>query len=156
MVNRMNKFSPNISTPSKPLSELLSTKKSWLLTPSQEEAFQKLKEEISSPRVLAIYNPESKMKISADASAYGIGRVILQSDEDTWKPVGFASRALSDTECRYAKIERKPWHSHGHARSFWATFLVKKSSLKLTTSSWFPYWERKVWIHSPTSSQVST
>ena len=33
----------------------------------------KLKEEISSPRVLALYDTEAKTKVSADASAHGIG-----------------------------------------------------------------------------------
>ena len=87
MVNQMSKFSPNIAQISKPLRDLLSTKNSWTWTTSQEESFKKLKEEISSPRVLSMYDVAAKTKISADASAYSIGSVLLQQKNDKWCPV---------------------------------------------------------------------
>ena len=107
MVNQMSKFSPNIAQISKPLRDLLSTKNSWAWTGSQEESFRKLKEELSSTRVLALYNVAAKTKISADASSYGLGAVLLQQQEDKWRPVAFASRSLSETECHYAHIEKE-------------------------------------------------
>ena len=70
MVNQMGKFSPNIAHISKPLRELLSTKNTWIWMSAQEESFNKLKEELSSPRVLALYDMSARTKISADASAY--------------------------------------------------------------------------------------
>ena len=110
MVNQMSKFSPTIAHFSKPLRELLSTKNSWTWEASQAESFKKLKEEISSPRVLALYDPAAKTKVSADASAYGLGAVLLQQQQesqDQWRPIAFASRALSETELRYAQIEKE-------------------------------------------------
>ena len=107
MVNQMNKFSPNIANLSQPLRELLSTKRMWVWTPRHKEAFQKLKEEVTSPRVLALYDVEAETKISADASAYGLGAVLLQRHGDDWKPVAFASRALTETETRCAQIEKE-------------------------------------------------
>ena len=77
MVNQMTKFSPNIAHISKPLRELLSTRNAWTWTATQEHSFNKLKEEISSPRVLALYDTSARTKISADASAYGLGAVLL-------------------------------------------------------------------------------
>ena len=106
-MNQMTKFSPNIAHLSKPLRELLSTKNVWTWTDTQEEPFNKLKEEISSPRVLALYDPSASTKVSADASAYGLGAVLLQQQDDKWRPVAFASRALSETELRYAQIEKE-------------------------------------------------
>ena len=107
MVNQMTKFSPNIAHLSKPLWELLSTKNVWTWTDTQEESFNKLKEDISSPRVLALYDPSATTKVSADASAYGLGAVLLQQQDDKWHPVAFASCALSETELQYAQIEKE-------------------------------------------------
>ena len=107
MVNQMNRFSPHLAQLSQPLRELLSSKKTWIWGPAQQEAFEKLKSEIATPRVLAHYDVTADTKISADASSYGLGAVLLQSQSDTWKPVVFASRSLTDTECRYAQIEKE-------------------------------------------------
>ena len=107
MVNQMTKFSPNIAQISKPLRELLSSKNAWSWEATQENSFSKLKAEISSPRVLALYDPSVKTKISAEASAYGLGAVLLQKQQDQWRPIAFSSRSLSETELRYAQIEKE-------------------------------------------------
>ena len=74
---------------------------------TQENSFSNLKAEISSPRVLALYDPSAKTKISADASAYGLGAVLFQKQQDQWRPIAFSSRSLSETELRYAQIEKE-------------------------------------------------
>ena len=50
-----------------------------------------LKNEITKPAVLALYDPAADMKISADALSYGLGAVLLQRDKNGWIPVAFAS-----------------------------------------------------------------
>ena len=107
MVNQMNRFSPHLAQLSQPLRELLSSKKTWIWGPAQQETFEKLKSEIATPRVLAHYDVTADTKISADASSYGLGAVLLQSQSDTWKPVAFTSRSLTDTERTYAQIEKE-------------------------------------------------
>ena len=44
----------------------------------QDDAFDKLKTDLSSNRVLALYNPERETVVSADASIFGLGAVIMQ------------------------------------------------------------------------------
>ena len=52
-----------------------------------------------------LYNAETK--VSADASVYRLGAVLLQkSHNQQWTPVAHASRSLAVTEMRYAQIEK--------------------------------------------------
>lgn len=70
-------------------------------------AFEKVKSDLTSERVLAQYKPNAKTKVSADASAFGIGGVLCQLQENReWRPVAFISHSLSDTEQRYAQVEK--------------------------------------------------
>ena len=58
--------------------------------------------------VLALYDPNRETKISADASSFGLGGVLLQKQDDqTWRPVMFISRALTPVEYRYAQIQKE-------------------------------------------------
>ena len=88
MVNQLGKFTPHLAELAQQLRELLSTKKAWTWGPPQEKAFQDIKNEMVKPTILAIYNPDAPTKISADASAFGLGAVLLQQhSEERWKPV---------------------------------------------------------------------
>ena len=60
MANQLGKFSPNLAQCPQPLREPLSPRKSWVWGPAQEEAFQKVKEELTKPTVLALYNPKPR------------------------------------------------------------------------------------------------
>ena len=107
MINQLGKFSPNLASITQPLRELMSSNSAWIWGPAQEQSFQASKDELSKPTVLALYNPESKTKLSADASSYGLGAVLLQEHDHEWKPVVYASRSLTETESRYAQIEKE-------------------------------------------------
>jgi hypothetical protein len=78
MVNQLSKFTSDIVHLSQPLQELLSTRKSWLWGPAQEEAFAQIKHALVKPTVLASYNLELPTEIRSDASTYGLGAVLLQ------------------------------------------------------------------------------
>lgn len=47
------------------------------------------------------------MKISANASSYGLGAILLQHIVNTWKPEVYGYRALCETEAKYAQIEKE-------------------------------------------------
>ena len=85
---------------------MLTKSKSWTWGQPQERAFKEVKEELSKPTTLAYYDSEAPTKISADASSYGLGAVLLQQLDSQWKPIAYASRSMSETEKRYAQIEK--------------------------------------------------
>ena len=95
---------------SQPLRELLSTRCSWLWEHPQEQAFTRIKDELTRPTVLELYNPQKKVKVSADASSHGLGTVLLQEARDNWKPIAYASLSMTYTEKLYTQIERKLCH----------------------------------------------
>lgn len=57
--------------------------------------------------VLKFFDERRKTKLSADASKFGLGAVLLQQFGSRWHPVSYASRALTATECNYAQIEKE-------------------------------------------------
>ena len=107
MANQLARFSPQLSSNTKPLRDLLSSRNTWIWRPAQQDTFDKVKAELSSPTTLALYDPGRPTKISANSSSYGLGGVLLQKHKDEWKPVSIESRSLTPTEQNYAQIEKE-------------------------------------------------
>ena len=107
MINQCGKFSPNLAELTKPLRALLTKNCKWHWSQPQNDAYAAVKEEIVKPTVLALYNPAADTRISADASSFGLGAVLLQKEDKVWRAVTFASRAMTDTEHLYAQIEKE-------------------------------------------------
>ena len=71
---------------------------------SQDQSVQAIKQELTKPTVLALYNLEAKMKVCADASTFGLVAVLLQQQQSEWKPVAYAARTMSEIKQRYSQI----------------------------------------------------
>ncbi len=65
--------------------------------------------DVRTPRVLAVYSPKADMQVSADASYFSLGAVLIQKwpESSDWKPAVFISRGLSDAEKHYVHIEKE-------------------------------------------------
>ncbi|XP_034023519.1 uncharacterized protein K02A2.6-like [Thalassophryne amazonica] len=107
MVNYVGKFSPRIAELTQPLRDLLKTDKDWVWGSAEQRAFDELRKELSSPTVLAQYCLHRET-IAADASSFGLGGVLSQKQQSgVSSPIAFISRSMTDTERRYAQIEKE-------------------------------------------------
>ena len=102
-----NSLQTYVAELSKPLRELLSAKKAWLWTPTQEKAFTNLKKELITSNILTLYDPTADTTISADASSHGLGAVLQQKVQGQWHPVAYASCSMICTESQYTQIEKE-------------------------------------------------
>lgn len=99
----LGKFIPNLSSITAPIRTLLkeNTEFSWQL--AQQKAFENLKKTCCNLPVLKFYDVNEPVEIQCDASQFALGAVLLQNGS----PIAYASRSLTDTEKRYAQIEKE-------------------------------------------------
>ena len=103
LIMYLSPFIPGLSTLTTPLHELLKRYTDFIWKCTYDATFQQVKEAVISDTTLRYFNPSLPMTIQVDASQVGLGAALLQNG----KPIAFASKALTETECRYANIERE-------------------------------------------------
>ena len=108
MYNHLSKFAPNLAEKTKLLRELLNKHNQWTWEEPQRKAFAEVKQALVTSPVLSLFDQNRETVVSADASSYGIGTVLLQRQlEGELKPISYISRSLTPTEQRYAQIEKE-------------------------------------------------
>ena len=103
LVTYLSPFIPGLSTLTAPLQELVKKDTDFTWNCTYNTAFEQIKEAIISDTTLRYFNPSLPMTIQVDASQVGLSAALLQNG----KPIAFASKALTNTECQYANIERE-------------------------------------------------
>ena len=95
------RFIPGFTKVAKPLMELTG-KKEWKWKDEEKDTFNKPKNKIMNPPILAIPDSKRKMRLKTDISGYTIGGVLSQQQEDdSWKPIVYLSRTMNETERNY-------------------------------------------------------
>ena len=105
MVTYMGNFMPHLSHHTEPLWAMLKQEAVFHWDEMANASFQKIKDLIAktATQPLRYYDQRKPMTVQADASQRGLGTCLLQEGQ----PIAFASKSLTDTETRYANIERK-------------------------------------------------
>lgn len=99
MVSYLSKYLKDYSVIAAPLNELRKKNCKFKFTQQCMNAFQKLKEMICSPPVLAIPNLNAEFELYTDASEIGCGGALMQKDEfGVSKPVSYFSKKFTESE----------------------------------------------------------
>ncbi|GFV74570.1 transposon Tf2-9 polyprotein [Trichonephila clavipes] len=109
LVNFYGKFCENLATIANPLNNLTKKKNvRFLWSKDCQVAFEQIKKEICSPKILVHYDPSLPLTLASDASPVGIGCVLSHVYPDgSERPIAFASRTLTGSEKNTPKLIRK-------------------------------------------------
>ena len=125
------KFIPNLADIASPL-QLLNKNSEFCWSDPQKQAFLQIKQALTTAPILSHFAPGRPTRVGADASSYGLGAVLEQKNGDLpWRPVCYASRTLSDTEKRYAQVEKEALASTWACEKF-KQYLIGQTFLILT------------------------
>ena len=124
----LSPFIQDFSSKTSILRDLLKNDADFIWEPHHQAAMDKLKQEVSESSVLQFYDTASPVYLQCDASLRGLGVALLQRDQEgRFRPVAYASKALSPAEQRYSCIEREllaivfgveRFHTYVYGRTF--------------------------------------
>ena len=105
MVLYMGNFVPHLSHHTEPLRAMLKQEAVFAWDEMANASFQKIKDLIakSATKPLRYYDRTKPVTVQADASQRGLGACLLQDGQ----PIAYTSKSFTDTETRYANIERE-------------------------------------------------
>lgn len=108
LVGYYRRFIKDFSKISRPMTKFLK-KDSTIDTKDSSyiNAFNTLKQILSTDQILAYPQFDLPFILTTDASGYALGAVLSQIQENVEKPIAFASRTLSEPETRYATNEKE-------------------------------------------------
>src|SRR5258706_3259686 len=119
----------NFSEITRPLHALTRKSKNWLWGTAEQQAFDALKNTVTSAPMLAFPSKSGLFRLEFDASNFTTGAVLSQQQEDRlFHPIGFMLKSFSDTERNY-QIHDKEMLAIMHALEEWR-HLLKGSNQK--------------------------
>ena len=103
MVNFIAKFAPKVSELTTPLRQLTKKHVTFHWEQVHEKAFNDLKCLLSNHDCLRYYDVKKPVTLQVDASHGGVGAAFIQDEG----PVAYASKAMNETQKRWAQIEKE-------------------------------------------------
>lgn len=108
MINYLERFVSRLSEALTPIYNLLRSNEEFKWSTDCEKAFRTVLKILTSSPCSAIFDSNRRTVVSADASSFGVGAVLRQEDEtEELRLVAYVSRTLTNTERRYAQIEKE-------------------------------------------------
>ncbi|XP_011861043.1 PREDICTED: uncharacterized protein K02A2.6-like [Vollenhovia emeryi] len=98
------RFVENFATIVEPLTRLTKKNSHWEWKNEHERAFDTIKTKLTTRPVLAIFNPEIPAEVHTDASAIGIGAILLQRVDGGMAVVAYYSR--------HTTVDQRCYHSY--------------------------------------------
>ena len=116
------KFVQGFSAIATPLTALLHKDKEFQWNTPEQEAFEMLKEKLTTAPVLLLPDPTKPFTVTTDASDFAIGAVLTQDHGHGEQPVAYESRKLSPAELNYP-VHEKELLAIVHAIRLWRMYL---------------------------------
>ena len=105
---QLSMFHPDLAHVMTPFQGLLKKNRAWTWLPEHDQAFQAAKDTITSPPILAFFDPALRTSLYTDAARLrgGLGYALMQTTEDGRQVlIQCGSRSLTGAESRYSTIE---------------------------------------------------
>ena len=101
------RFVKNFALIAAPLHRLTEKAKAWSWTLECEQAFNVLKEKLTTAPILAFPQFDLEFTVDCDASSEGLGAVLSQNHDGKECVISYASRTLSKVERRYCATRKE-------------------------------------------------
>ena len=107
-INYYGHFIADMATITAPLNKLLMKDVQWKWTDEEENSFRALKSKLADAPLLCLYDKKLALKLSCDASSYGVGAILSHVfPDETERPIAYASHTLSKTERNYSQLDKE-------------------------------------------------
>ena len=110
MANYYRTCIPDFAHTVEPLVELTRKNSKFFWSAQHQQAFDSLKKSLASDQVMAHPRPNQEYLLFTDACDYAVGAILCQKDDQgIERPIVYLSKQLSQTQRRWATIEKEAY-----------------------------------------------
>lgn len=107
LANFMRRFIEHFADTAAPISELLKKGRAFRWTTECQQAFDTLKQQLSSPPVLSCPDFAHEFQVHSDASCIAVGGLLVQEIDGEKRVVAYTSKKLNPAQQKYDTAERE-------------------------------------------------